>query len=359
MAQEKHYEMLWDCKFCGTAKNLGKTHRFCPNCGAAQDPDSRYFPSDEEKVAVEDHVYVGKDRICPACGSLNSASAHNCGACGSPLDEAAVARTLQSQSRAAGAAFASSGSRDMAQEQFEREMAAAGIETPAAAAQGKKGGLNRRFIVTGTMLAVAALFGFVFWLTSQTQEQTVLVTGHAWEREIRVEEYQTVRDEDWDDQVPAAAYNERCTQRQRDTRRVADGQTCRTVRTDNGDGTFSEREECTTNYREEPVMDDFCTYDIDRWEYERSVTTEGDALSPAPQWGNLNLRECNTARLGCEREEGRNQRYSVTFRDEDGDTHTCTYPENQWASIGIETRWSMEIRQFVGGAVCSSLAPAG
>ncbi|MEL7234534.1 MAG: hypothetical protein AAGK74_08560, partial [Chloroflexota bacterium] len=226
-------------------------------------------------------------------------------------------------------------------------------------AQGKKGGLNRRFIVTGTMLAVAALFGFVFWLTSQTQEQTVLVTGHAWEREIRVEEYQTVRDEDWDDQVPAAAYNERCTQRQRDTRRVADGQTCRTVRTDNGDGTFSEREECTTNYREEPVMDDFCTYDIDRWEYERSVTTEGDALSPAPQWGNLNLRECNTARLGCEREEGRNQRYSVTFRDEDGDTHTCTYPENQWASIGIETRWSMEIRQFVGGAVCSSLAPAG
>jgi len=55
--------MLWDCEFCGTKKLLGKTHRFCPNCGAQQDPKARYFPSDEEKVAVKDHVYVGVDKI--------------------------------------------------------------------------------------------------------------------------------------------------------------------------------------------------------------------------------------------------------------------------------------------------------
>ena len=47
------YEMLWNCQFCGTKKLLAKTHKHCPNCGGAQDPRWRFFPSDAEKVAVE------------------------------------------------------------------------------------------------------------------------------------------------------------------------------------------------------------------------------------------------------------------------------------------------------------------
>ena len=45
----KTYEMMWDCGFCGSSKLLGKTHRYCPGCGAAQDPSTRYFPPEEEK----------------------------------------------------------------------------------------------------------------------------------------------------------------------------------------------------------------------------------------------------------------------------------------------------------------------
>ena len=47
------YQMLWDCKFCGTQKLLGVTHRHCPNCGAAQDPERRYFPAEADMVALE------------------------------------------------------------------------------------------------------------------------------------------------------------------------------------------------------------------------------------------------------------------------------------------------------------------
>jgi len=34
---EKTYEMLWDCRYCGTKKLLGKTHRHCLECGGAKD----------------------------------------------------------------------------------------------------------------------------------------------------------------------------------------------------------------------------------------------------------------------------------------------------------------------------------
>src|SRR3954468_1308596 len=80
------YEMLWECAYCGTRGLLGKTHRFCPRCGAPQDPGRRYFPSDEEKVAVHDHVYVGADRMCRACGSAMSAKAVHCTQCGAPME---------------------------------------------------------------------------------------------------------------------------------------------------------------------------------------------------------------------------------------------------------------------------------
>jgi hypothetical protein len=67
----KVYEMLWDCKFCGTKKLLGKTHRFCPNRRPA--PIRRYFPADR-KVVVQDRVFVGADKSAPPA-SLSAASA--------------------------------------------------------------------------------------------------------------------------------------------------------------------------------------------------------------------------------------------------------------------------------------------
>ena len=98
------YQMLWDCPSCDTPKLLGLDHRHCPNCGAAQEPARRYYPSDEDKIAVRDHRYTGKDKICPACESPASALAHNCGNCGSPLDEAKEVKTREEQ-RASGSSL--------------------------------------------------------------------------------------------------------------------------------------------------------------------------------------------------------------------------------------------------------------
>ncbi|MEM9265390.1 MAG: hypothetical protein AAGA46_07690 [Cyanobacteria bacterium P01_F01_bin.13] len=74
----KVYQMLWDCQFCGTQKLLAKTHRACPRCKAPQDPAWRYFPSDADKVAVENYEFKGNDKICAACDSINEADAKFC-----------------------------------------------------------------------------------------------------------------------------------------------------------------------------------------------------------------------------------------------------------------------------------------
>ena len=44
---EKVYE-LWACRYCGSRKLLGKSHRHCPSCGAPQQNAPRYFPADAE-----------------------------------------------------------------------------------------------------------------------------------------------------------------------------------------------------------------------------------------------------------------------------------------------------------------------
>ncbi len=94
------YEMLWDCKFCGQKKLLGLTHRHCPNCGAQQDANARYFPPDAERVAVQDHRFVGADIVCRYCSAASSRAAHHCGNCGAPLVEGQSVQPLGEQSHA-------------------------------------------------------------------------------------------------------------------------------------------------------------------------------------------------------------------------------------------------------------------
>lgn len=353
---EKHYEMQWDCQFCGSTKLLGKTHRFCPNCGAPQNPDARYFPSDDEKVAVEDHVFVGRDRICPSCGELNSGDAHFCQQCGAPLDEAEEARTVGEQSRGAGEKFEAMASRDVAKERFESEMERVGA-SPKKKKQKKP--RNMRWLVLLAVLGVVVCGG-IFFLLNWTEEATVSVVGHTWERTISIEEYRNFTTQNWHDARPAGDNVTRgsCTQRQRSTRQVPDGQDCRTVRVDRGDGTFTERQECQTRYRSEPVYDQWCTWRGQRWEGAYTVTSDGASLSDTPYWEDVGLQCEGQRRVGCERIGGRNEVYNVLLQGEQT-LYTCAYAQDAWASYALESEWLIDIRVIDNNAAdCGSIRPS-
>ncbi len=358
--QEGVYEMLWDCQYCGTAKLLGKTHRFCPNCGAAQNPDSRYYPADEEKIAVQDHVYVGADKICPACQGLNSASAEFCGQCGAPLSEAARARQMEAQTRAMGARFESSGSRDIAQERFDAEMERVGVRPRAAA--GARGRGRNPLLIGGLIALVAVIVIGVGLALFWNREAGVYVVGHSWQREVRVEAYGPQAEDAWCSDMPADAYGVSRRQEVHHYNQIPDGEDCQMRRVDQGDGTFREERVCETRYREEPVYADRCYYTVDRWRYARSAAASGDSLSDAPYWPTTGLACEGQARHGCEREApgGRSERYTLHLRAADGDTtYRCDVDQALWQSAGIESRWTLAVNVVTGLPRCESLQPAG
>jgi RNA polymerase subunit RPABC4/transcription elongation factor Spt4 len=347
----KVYEMQWDCQACGTKKLLGKTHRFCPNCGSPQNPDSRYYPDDSEKVAVEDHVFVGADKTCPACNQLNAGDATFCQACGSPLDAAKIAAAVGAQTARDGEAFAAMGSRDVVKEKFDAEMERVGVKK-----KNDAGGTNWKLYAI--IAAVVVVIGAVIFLVTRTKETTVNVTGHEWNREIRIEQYNNFTEQGWWDTQPAGDNVIRglCTERQRSTRQVPDGEECTNRRVDQGDGTYREERQCRTKYRDEPVYDQWCTFTGQRWEYERAVITEAKSLAETPYWGEFTLSCDSQRRVGCEREAGRTETYNVVFTGEKSIEYRCPFPQTEWQSIRIESVWTVNVRVMDERAAdCTSL----
>jgi rubrerythrin len=356
---EGTFQMLWDCTVCGTERLLGVTHRFCPNCGTQQDPDWRYYPAEDEYVRVENHQFIGRDLECAACGTLNAADADFCENCGASLETATPASTLGEQRIASGRDFKSSGPRDAAAEQWQAQMAAAGVEQDGKKKRGS-GGISMKTVVILGIAALVAVgaFAAAFW----TQAAGVTVTGHEWERTIVIEEYRYFETQNWDDSPPAGDQVRRgtCVQRQRSTRQVPDGEECSTVRVDNGDGTFSTRQECRTTYRSEPVYDDWCDYSGYRWEFDRNITTSGDSVSDTPVWGTVNLNCANERRTGCEREDRREEAYLVLFDNDDSDaTYRCDFPQDLWRNIRVGSDWNIQVRVMDQDAgLCNTLEPA-
>jgi len=345
---EKIYEMLWDCAACGTKKLLGKTHRHCPSCGSPQDPTRRYFPSDAEKVAVEDHVFVGVDRICPACQAPASAAAQHCGGCGAPL---AGGKEVVRRDDQVGDAFAGETAADAKREHAEHKAHAAG------GGQGNPPPLppkSRRGLLIGAAVAATVIAGLVVAF-GWTKEQQVRVEGHSWTREIEIEAFGPVSDSSWCDSMPVGAYRVSRSREVRSHIDVADGEECHTRRRDRGDGTFSESEECHTKYRSEPVYDDRCRFVVDRWHRVRSVESSGGAPSEPRAWPNVTLARTGTC-IGCEREGPRHEAYKVDLVEVvNGAKHSCAYPEERWAQLAPASLWRMDVAVISGYAPCDSL----
>jgi predicted nucleic acid-binding Zn ribbon protein len=341
--EENQYEMMWDCKFCGTAKLLGVTHRYCPNCGAAQDASQRYFPADDEKVAAQDHQFVGADKVCAACDTPNAATTEFCVNCGSPMSEVAEAQKLAAESRAVGESFQRSSAQDQAsQAQAEAKQVAEDADK------------SRRFklIAIGVVALIAVLIGvFVLW----TKEVSVIATGHAWEREIKIEDYATRSKGDWCDSMPHDAYSVSREQKIRSHKKIPDGQECSTQRIDQGDGTYKEVQDCRTKYRDEPVYDTYCKYRVDRWEYKRSVNAEGN--NKKPQWPRYQLH-CEGQRKGCERENGREEAYILMLKNSaTQEEYRCSIGKNLWERAAVNSKWKLEVSAISGGARCDALQP--
>jgi hypothetical protein len=313
--------MLWDCKYCGQTKLLGLTHRFCAKCGAPQDASKRYFPPDDEKVAVQDHPFVGADLQCPACHAWNGRAAAHCTNCGGPLAQGASAPLVAAPG---GATFA------------------------APAPPPKKSTSPIPFVVLGVLVLVVGLVAtLLLWKKGGAFE----VAARTWERTIDVERFGPVHRSAWCDEMPAGTRSVSHHMEQRSSRKIPDGQTCTKKKKDNGDGTYKEITECAPKYKDEPVMGDKCDFDVDEWKTARSVSASGGAKDE-PKWPALDLHP-----VPREREGARREKYTVTLRDvAAGKTHTCNFDQPaRWSGLKDGARYEGKMGALTGMLDCDSL----
>lgn len=343
------YQMLWDCRFCGTEKLLGLTHRHCPNCGAAQDPAWRYLPAEEDMVAVEDHKFVGADKLCPACSQPNSAASAFCIACGADLSGAAEAVVQAARFIGEGRAESDT-KRDVVKDQFDAEMARVEALLPA-----KFLGLRKQsWFMLGAVALVALVIAGIVYAVTYRKEARGDVVGMTWERTVQIEDFQVRVGQGWDETVPGDAYGVSCERREHGTEqeKVGEREECSDV--PQGDGTF--RRECRSIpiYQERPVYDQWCSYRVDRWDHARTVEARGEWPDPAPAWPEVTLAS-GAGRFGQERESGRQATYTVVVHDADSERHTCDLDSlDEWMQYSRGTKVTLEL-YVTGGADCDTL----
>lgn len=328
--KEIYYEMLWDCSQCNTKGLLGDSHRHCPTCGAAQDPGKRYFPEPGQEIEARNHQFVGADWSCAYCSSPNSAAAAHCTNCGAGKDGTKPVSTITDT---------------------------AALTPVAASAPMPAQPRSRwwRWVVALIAIAVVAL-GALF---TSKHETTATVAGRTWQREIQIEQFGPVSDSAWCESVPGDAYAISQSREQRSTRRIPDGQSCHDERVDKGDGTFVKRRECTARYRDEPIYDNRCRFQVNRWRGYRTVKA-GPETAASPMWPTMgNFANANASAnsmanaMGAERAGARRESYELQLQS-GGKTWTCNVPESVWAKYEQGSTTPIEVR-VVGGADCASL----
>jgi hypothetical protein len=333
---EKTYQMAWDCEFCGTKGLLGLDHRHCPACGSAQDETRRYFPSDEDKVAVEDHVFSGADKDCQACSSPNAAAAKHCVNCGCPMDDAGEVSKVVEEPE------------EPAEPKKKRRRRKAPDDD--GGGMGKKAGVG----IAGVLGCLGLLFLiFILVVIFWKKPVSIEAVGHVWDRTVQIEQFGPKSEDKWCDQMPSDAYSISRREEVREHDKVPDGQDCTTKRRDNGDGTYTEYQDCKTRYKDVPVYANKCRYTVDRWQSNRKVAAGGD-LSEARRWPEVTLTRTGTCK-GCEREGRKSQTYTVRYKDPEGNVFTCDWPEARWAAVGVGSRWSGKVGVISKQVDCGSL----
>jgi hypothetical protein len=335
---EAVYEMLWDCKYCGQKKLLGITHRFCAGCGAPQDPNARYFPPDNEKVAVKDHPYVGADVTCPSCRQPMSRAAKCCTNCGGPIAQGAEV-AMKQDVVIPPPGYPPPGHTPMG-------MAAAPPPAPS----------SKTKIILGVVGAIAALVLAVILVALFWKREGVFeVHAWVWERSIAVERFEPVRKTVWCDDKPIGARELSRHREQKGTDKVKDGETCGTRKKDLGNGSYKEVRECQPKYKDVPVYADRCDIELTEWHVIRTAEAKGASPSDPPRWPNAELGRPGTC-LGCEREGARNESYTVVFTDlkSKGESN-CDFPQDKWASFAKGSKWKGKVRVLTGGLDCDAL----
>lgn len=350
----KIIEGVWDCKYCGT-KLISTKERECPVCSRQRDHNIKFYIADPKNYADEEGVknaQKGPDWLCNFCDALNPDDADVCYNCGAPKENGSL-DYFQKKAQQDMEYFSSSEQQKQRARHEERKR------------EEQKKNIAKGLVGIFSIIAAVILLFNIF----TPKERDVEIQSFLWERGVVVEEYKTVKENDWD--LPSNAnllYTEEEirsysnilshyeTKERTYTDEVLVGyETVVVGHEDLGNGYFEEITETqpvyetvtkTETYEEPvyiqvPVYDTKYYYEIDKWVYAYTEKTSGSDKSPYY----TSILETDICRIAEKTEE-----YTVVAYDSEKDKNIdFKLPYDKWMALNVGQE--IHVVQHFGGEV--------
>jgi membrane protease subunit (stomatin/prohibitin family) len=350
MARKKigHVELQWTCPNCNSI-NPG-SEEVCGNCGAPQPQDVQFEqPTNQELITDPDklaQVEAGPDIHCPYCGTRNPGSAEICKQCGGDLIEGmkresgrvvgayTVGPTAtitcphcgeENPETASNCANCGGG----LGEEIITEKQSAVVSAPVSK--------SRIWIIIAVVAILVLACGAFLFFSTRTNPTTGVVENVNWERSVPVEALVPVEYKDWEDEIPAGAVIETCSEEVRNVQSESapnSVEVCGTPYTvDTGDGFAEVVQDC-----EYEVYATFCNFTVEEWSVVDTSVLTGDDYSPI--WPEPILE--TGQRIG----EEQGETYKIIFRSDDKTFVYSTEDLNLFQAAQIGSKWTLNINTF-------------
>ena len=398
-------EGVWDCKYCGADKIRGSVYK-CPNCGRQRDNDVTFYidnPKNYISKEAEEKLNKNPDWLCSFCDALNSDDNETCYNCGASKEDseanyfenkerqAKIEQERLLEREKANASYDRDGRERSwdTEEEIESEVERlSNVDVPITydsiedelndiveeshredyyrneRRQKKLFSKKLLGITAGVLAVILAITGLVYLFTPKIEEVTI--QSFEWERNIEVEEYKTVKEDDWSVPAGGRVYDERTeiktyvsvidhyeTKTRTYTEQVLDHyEEYVSGYRDLGNGHFEEitsqrpvyRTETRTEtyeepvYRQDPVYATKYYYEIERWLHKENLKTSGKDQNP--YWYEYTYKE-------KEREGSKSEKYSVVVKTEKDKIKTYDLKYDEWVSL--KKGQTLKLKVHIGG----------
>ncbi|KAF1079842.1 MAG: hypothetical protein GQF41_3740 [Candidatus Rifleibacterium amylolyticum] len=315
---EEIVEGYWICPNCN-AKNRGAEQQ-CDACGAIRGADVQ-FHCDDNAPAITDEAELAKakagpDWICPFCDNTSPASSEKCTGCGS--------------------------ARNSGKQRAVKEIPAGGAVPKAGPSQPKAPPPPMPAAFKIGCGIIALLFLIVSFLSCRETPEKIEIIDNQWSRVIERQEYKTLEEKAWQNEVPQAAIRLSSNREKRGDKEIPDGfedvQETYTEKVkigedkvedgkiDLGNGRFQVKYKMVPKYKEEqrtrtvkkqkfrkePIYDEMVTYNIDRWIDIAPVELKG--TQDEPKWPDPGVIKNTPPKIGDISEKARKEAYMVKVK---------------------------------------------
>lgn len=377
----------FDCGSCGTTKNYAFLHE-CPNCGTPNPGQASWYKGPYVDGDIEMLKRAAKKPFwkCSSCSGSNYGEDKTaCEHCGEPHDPSDKdAKVLTRDYVAPEGARSNDLSDEESTPASTSSYSTSYTTTPAPApasklrikssaysslpqatsssySSGSSTKKNTALLIAGIVAFLLLCVSAIVYFGFDTNTVEGKVSQVTWTWTIDIQKYKVVHESDTTSSPPSDAYNESSWTT---TEKVAVYKTvpgeyhkkeC-TRDKDLGNG-FTEEEVYDCSYTDPSTQeidhyDDVKTthysYDVNRWSYERSVSSSGANFEVFPPTYTLNL-EGQTA-IGAEKVSGQTQTFTVHFewynQEEEKLTDTLEPSEAEWRQYVVGNYYPLEVNRL-------------